>query len=69
VVRKVVNNNDAGDSTHFGGNDLDYINNFNGVDQSGSDPVIMGTTGSLTAYQSRIGGDRFLFPVWIIVTG
>jgi len=45
LTRKIVNNNDSGDSTHFGGNDLDYINQlFTGVDQSGSDPVTMATT-------------------------
>lgn len=32
---KIVNNSDAGDSTHFGGNDTDKINNmFGGVDVS-----------------------------------
>lgn len=45
MVRKVVNNNDPGDSTHFGGNDLDYINNYLlGVDQSSTDPVTVATT-------------------------
>lgn len=43
--RKILNNNDPGDSTHAGGNDFDYINQLlTGVDQSGSDPVVMATT-------------------------
>lgn len=45
MVRKVVNNNDPGDSTHFGGNDFDYLNNYLlGVDQSATDPVTIATT-------------------------
>jgi hypothetical protein len=44
-LRKQVQNNDSGDSTHFGGNDLDYINQYlTGTDQSGSDPVVIATT-------------------------
>jgi hypothetical protein len=45
LTRKILNNNDPGDSTHAGGNDFDYINNLlTGVDQSGADPVTMATT-------------------------
>lgn len=45
MTRKILNNNDPGDSTHAGGNDFDYINQLlTGIDQSGSDPVTIATT-------------------------
>ncbi len=51
MVRKILSNNDPGDSTHAGGNDFDYINQYlTGVDQSGSDPVIIATT---TQYKNQ----------------
>ena len=51
MVRKLVNNNDPGDSTHLGGNDFDYINQYlTGVDQSGADPVVIATT---TQYKNQ----------------
>lgn len=44
MVRKVVNISDRGDNVHFGADDTDYINRYlNGEDQSGSDPVNIGT--------------------------
>jgi hypothetical protein len=49
-----VGQTDPGDSTHFGTNDIDYINKYlTGVDQSSLDPVTIATT---TTYNtSKLG--------------
>lgn len=45
MVRKKLNLSNPGDSTHFGSDDLDYVNNlFTGADQSATDAVDMNTS-------------------------
>lgn len=45
MVRKVAGNSDPGNSAEFGGDDIDYINQYlTGVDQSAIDPVSIATT-------------------------
>jgi hypothetical protein len=44
MARRILNKSSAGDATTFGSNDLDYVNQLlTGVDQTGTDPVLMNT--------------------------
>lgn len=55
MTRKILNNADAGDATHAGGNDFDYINQYlTGVDQTGADPVTINTNTTYKNQQLRL---------------
>jgi len=50
LTRKILAISNPGDTTHYGTDDIDYINSYlTGVDQSGTDPVTINTT---TTYAS-----------------
>lgn len=55
MTRKVCNIGDPGSSITVGTDDFDYINKYlNGIDQSGSDPVIIGTTTTFNNTKLRL---------------
>ena len=55
MVRKVAGNSDPGNTAEFGGDDIDYINQYlTGVDQSATDPVPIATTTMFSSTKLQI---------------